>query len=592
MDSKLSLDFAPFRDARYAPVELEVEKGPGGALRLTNPTPVDDRFLTLTAPLQHWAGAAPDRIWLAERSGPGWRTITYREGWERVRALAGGLKAMGLEPGRPLLILARNGIDHALMRYAAAGQAIATAPVSPQYGLPGAILSRLAHAVELLQPAAVFTEDAALFADGLGAPCLAGLPVVAAANPRAGDLDLDALAALGPAADAVARPDDHAQYLLTSGSTGHPKAVIFLHRGIALNSAQITGCFDDPEPPVMLDGAPWSHSMGANSILHMVTQRGGTLHVDGGQPTAARFGLTLENLAMISPTVQNMVPAGWALFAEALEQDEALARSFFARVRQLQYGGSALGQAVADRVQAVAVRTTGERISFSSGFGSTETGPRASQVFWPNDRTGLVGLPIPGTSIKLVPEDGKLEVRVKGPQVTPGYLRRPDLTAAAFDEEGYYRMGDAARLFDPNDVYKGLAFDGRLAENFKLASGTFVNVGEVRVAAVGAIGGAVTDAVVCGEDEAVLGLLFYPNPTLDRTVIARAVRAGLERFNARAKGQGGRIARALVLPDAPDPSAGEITDKGYISQSLARRRRAAEAQRLYADPPDPDVMVF
>jgi feruloyl-CoA synthase len=181
---------------------------------------------------------------------------------------------------------------------------------------------------------------------------------------------------------------------------------------------------------------------------------------------------------------------------------------------------------------------------------------------------------------------------VKGPQVTPGYLRRPDLTAAAFDEEGYYRMGDAARLIDPGDVYKGLAFDGRLAENFKLASGTFVNVGEVRVAAVGAIGGVVTDAVVCGEDEAAVGLLFYPNPTLDRAAIARAVRAGLERFNARAKGQGGRIARALVLPDPPDPSAGEITDKGYISQSLARRRRAAEAQRLYADPPDPDVMVF
>jgi len=592
MDAKLRLDAAPFRDGRYAPVELEVEHGAGGEIRLTNLTRVDDRFLTLTAPLEHWAQAAPDRVWLAERSGAGWRTIGYREAWERVAALAGGLRAMGLAGPRPLMILARNGIDHALIRYAAASQAIPVAPVSPQYGLAGAILSRLAHAAEILRPAAVFTDDAALFADGLGAPCVAGLPVIAAANARPGDVALDALARLGPPAAAIARPEDHAQYLLTSGSTGHPKAVIFLHRGICLNSAQIAGCFADPDPPVMVDSSPWSHSMGANSILHMTAHRGGTLHIDAGQPTAARFGVTLENLRMVSPTVQNMVPAGWALFAEALEQDAALARSFFARVRHLQYGGSALGQAVADRIQAAAIRTVGEKISFSSGFGSTETGPRASQVFWTNDRMGLVGLPIPGTSVRLVPEGGKLEVRVKGPQVTPGYLGRPDLTAAAFDEQGYYRMGDAARLIDPQNVALGLAFDGRLSENFKLASGTFVNVGELRIAAISAIGGAVTDGVVCGENESFAGLLFYPNPTMPRDEVARAVRAGLARLNAEAKGQGSRIARALVLPDGPDPGAGEITDKGYISQSLARRRRAADAGRLYADPPDPEVMVF
>jgi len=592
MDAELRLDAAPFRDGRYAPVDLEVEHGPGGEIRLTNLTPADPRFLTLTAPLEHWAQAAPDRVWLAERSGAGWRTIGYREAWERVAALAGGLRAMGLAGGAPLMILARNGIDHALIRYAAASQAIPTAPVSPQYGLAGAILSRLAHAAEILQPAAVFTDDAALFADGLGAPCVAGLPVIAAANARPGDVALDALARLGPPAAAIARPDDHAQYLLTSGSTGHPKAVIFLHKGICLNSAQIAGCFADPDPPVMLDSSPWSHSMGANSILHMTAHRGGTLHIDAGQPTAARFGVTLENLRMVSPTVQNMVPAGWALFAEALEQDAALARSFFARVRHLQYGGSALGQAVADRIQAVAIRTVGEKISFSSGFGSTETGPRASQVFWTNDRMGLVGLPIPGTSVRLVPEGGKLEVRVKGPQVTPGYLGRPDLTASAFDEQGYYRMGDAARLIDPQNVALGLAFDGRLSENFKLASGTFVNVGELRIAAISAIGGAVTDGVVCGENESFAGLLFYPNPTMPRDEVAEAVRAGLARLNAEAKGQGSRIARALVLPDGPDPGAGEITDKGYISQSLARRRRAADAGRLYADPPDPEVMVF
>jgi len=592
MTAKPSLDTAPFRDGRYAPVELEVAYGPGDEVRLTNTTPVDDRFLTLTAPLAHWAKAAPGRVWLAERSGPGWRTLTYGEAWDRVCALAGGLQAMGLAGSRPLMILARNGIEHALIKYAAAGQAIPTAPVSPQYGLAGAILSRLTHAAELLNPVAVFTDDAAAFADGLGAPCLAGLPVIAAAHPRPGDVALDDLARMAAPAAPTARPGDHAQYLLTSGSTGHPKAVIFLHQGICLNSAQITGCFNDPEPPVMLDSAPWSHSMGANSILHMTAHRGGTLYIDAGQPTAARFGTTLENLRMVSPTVHNMVPAGWALFAEALEADAALARAFFAQVRHIQYGGSALGQAVADRIEAVAVRTVGEKISFSSGFGSTETGPRASQVFWANDRVGLVGLPIPGTSIRLVPDGGKLEVRVKGPQVTEGYLGRPDLTALAFDEQGYYRMGDAARLVDPQNVRLGLAFDGRLSENFKLSSGTFVNVGELRIAAVSAIGGAVTDAVVCGEGEDAPGMLLYPSPTLPRDEVVEAARAGLARLNAEAKGAGGRVARALVLPDGPDANAGEITDKGYISQSLARRRREADARRLYADPPDRDVLTF
>lgn len=583
---------APFRDARYAPVRLEVASEPGGGIRLTHPGAVDQRFLTLTACLRHWAKAAPDRIWLAERSGPGWRTITYGEALQRIAALAGGLRGLGVAGARPLLILARNGIDNALIKYAAASQAMPTAPVSPQYGLAGAILSRLTHAVELLQPAAVFTDDAALFAEGLGAPCLAGLPVIAAANGGRDHLSLDGLIGLGPPAAPVAAPDDPVLYLLTSGSTGHPKAVIFRHRGVALNAAQITGCFDDPEPPVMVDSSPWSHSMGANSILHMIAHRGGTLHIDDGQPTAARFGRTLENLKLVSPTGQGMVPAGWALFAEALEADDVLARRFFARVRQLQYGGSALGQAVADRIQAVAVRTVGEKISFASSFGSTETGPRACQVYWTNDRVGLVGLPIPGTSVRLVPEDSKLEVRVKGPQVTPGYLGRPDLTAQAFDDQGYYRMGDAARLIDPDNPRAGLAFDGRLSENFKLASGTFVNVGELRVAAVSAIGGAVTDAVVCGEGEAAAGMLFYPNPSLDRADVVRAVREGLARFNAEARGLGGRIARALVLTEGPDPAAGEITDKGYISQSLARRRRAAEAGRLYAADPDPDVMLF
>jgi feruloyl-CoA synthase len=415
--------------------------------------------------------------------------------------------------------------------------------------------------------------------------------VIADRNARPGDLTLDDLKR-GTAAAPVATPEQHAKYLLTSGSTGLPKAVINTHRTMCLNSAQIAACFEDPEPPVLVHSAPWSHSLGANSILHYSAHRGATLYIDAGQPTAARFGETIRNLKDIAPTYQNMVPAAWMLFAEALERDDDLARIFFSRVRLLQYGGAALGQATADRIQAVAVRTVGEKISFGSGYGATETGPTACNVHWPNARMGMIGLPIPGTSVKLTPQAGKLEFRVKGPQITPGYLGRPELSAAAFDEEGYYQIGDAARFVEPGNPHAGMIFDGRLSENFKLASGTFVMVGDTRINVVGQVGDAVTDAVICGENEDSVGVLFYPNPTWDRAAVEAAVRDGVVAHNARAKGAGGRIARALVLEGPPDARSGEITDKGYIAQSIARRLRAAETARLFAVPAPLDVMVF
>lgn len=591
MDAELRTATAPFRDPRYAPRRLEVERRPGGEVVLTNPTPFDTTFRTTIAPLGHWAAATPDTIWLAERSGEGWRTLTFAEAWQRISALAAGLREMGVVGERPLLILARNSIDHALVTYAAMGQGMPVAPVSPQYGLPGANLARLSHACEVLRPAAVYTEDAALFAEGLGADALAGLPVIASANARPGDTPLERLYRAGEA-QPTATPDQHAKYLLTSGSTGLPKAVICLHRNMAANGAQIAACFDDPDPPVMVHSAPWSHSLGANAILHMSAHRGGTVYIDAGQPTAGRFGETIRNLKDVAPTYQNMVPAAWMLFAEALEQDDDLARNFFSRVRLLQYGGAALSQAYADRIQAVAIRTVGERISFGSGYGATETGPTAANVHWPNARMGLMGLPLPGTSVRLLPEHGKLEFRVKGPQVSPGYLNQPERSAAAFDDEGFYRLGDAARFVNPDEPREGLVFDGRISENFKLTSGTFVIVSDLRLGVLGDIGGAVTDGVVCGENQDRIGVLFYPNPTLDRAAVHDAVRRGVAAFNARAKGSGGRIARALVLPDGPDASAGEITDKGYIAQSLARARRAEFVDRLFADPAHPDVLEF
>jgi feruloyl-CoA synthase len=588
---------APFRDARYAPRALEVERR-GDVLILTNPTPYSSTVQTVTAPLTRWSSQAPHRIWLAERDGAGWRTVTYAEAANAVARLAGGLAGLGLSRGKPLLILARNGVDHALIGYAAMSLGAPIAPVSPQYGLKGADPSRLAFAVERIKPAMVYVDDAADFADALAAPFLAGLPVVASRNARAGDATFEALLDSAPRSP-VCRPGDTAKLLLTSGSTGKPKAVICTHANIALNAAQIAACYADPDPPVLVNSAPWSHSLGANAILHMVLHRGGTLYIDAGQPLAGRFDETVRNLREVATTYHNMVPAGWGLLVGELERDAALAARFFEKVRVLQYGGASMAQSILDRVQAVALRTVGCRVTFAAGYGATETGPTACNIHWPNARSGMVGLPTPGTSVKLVPASGegaKYEIRVKGPQVSPGYLDMPEASAAAFDEEGFYRLGDAARLADPINPSAGLVFDGRLVENFKLASGTFVAAGALRVAAVSAIAGAVTDAVVCGEGHEGVGLMLFLDPKAclrigEPEAVRAAIRAGLERLNGLAKG-GARVTRALVLDGAPDAACGELTDKGYINQALARERRPGELARLFAEEPDDGVMVF
>jgi len=595
---------APFRDPRYAPRALEVERR-GDVLILRNPTPYSATVQTVTAPLARWAGQAPHRVFLAERTpreegGQTWRTVTYGEAARQVAALAGGLSSLGLQRGgQCLLILARNGVDHALIGYAAMSLGVAIAPVSPQYGLKGADLSRLAFAVARLKPAAVYVDDAEAFADALAAPCLAGLPVVVSRNARSGDVAYDTLLESAPAAS-VCRPDDTAKLLLTSGSTGQPKAVVCTHANIALNAAQIAACYDDPDPPVLVNSAPWSHSLGANAILHMVLHRGGTLYVDGGQPLAGRFDETVRNLREVATTYHNMVPAGWGLLVGELERDEALAAKFFEKVRVLQYGGASMAQSILDRVQVVAVRTIGQRVTFAAGYGATETGPTACNIHWLNARSGMIGLPTPGTAVKLVPAPGgpadKFEIRVQGPQVSPGYLDMPEASLEAFDEDGFYRLGDAARLADPYDPSAGLVFDGRLVENFKLASGTFVAAGALRVAAVSAIGGAVADAVVCGEGRDGVGLMLFLDPKAclrlgDPAAVRAAIQVGLERLNATARG-GGRVARALILDGPPDPASGELTDKGYINQALARDRRPGELERLFADAPDDGVMVF
>jgi feruloyl-CoA synthase len=586
------------RDPRFAERRYLFETQSDGGLTIENPAEFDGRFLTANAALDHWASVAPDRIWLAERSGGGWRRLSFAEAAQVVAALAGGLAGFGLGPGRPLMILARNSIDHALIAYAAMRLGAPIAPVSYQYGLPGADPARLAHAVGLIAPAAIYVDDAIATAEALESPGLRDLPVIATRSARRVGQTLATLLRARPIAD-QATPEQIAKLLLTSGSTGVPKAVVCTHRTIALNAAQVAACYADPDPAVAVHGAPWSHSLGGNAILHTLLHRGASLYIDGGEPAPDRFGETLRNLAEISPTQHNMVPAGWALLAPALEQDAGLARVFFDRLRILQYGGAGLAQDLCDRVQAVAMRTVGQTITFAAGYGATETGPVICTVHWKTDRAGLIGLPIPGTRIKLAPQGGRFELRVRGPQVSPGYFdarRGPAaVIAAASDADGYHRMGDAARLLDPARPRLGLTFEGRLVENFKLANGVFVSAGALRLSAVSAFGGAILDAIVCGEGQAGAGLLVFADPVVRARLGELALRArlgaGLTKLNAAGAFAGVRVARVLVLDGLPDQQSGELTDKGYINQALARARRPSEIARLFADPPDPDVII-
>jgi feruloyl-CoA synthase len=599
---------APFRDPRYAARDLEVSKREDGGLMLVNKVGWSNRFSTTNGALDHWAKAAPERLFLAERAGDSWRGLTFAEFHGRVARLATALSRLGLGQDKPLLILARNSVDHALISYAAMRIGCPIAPLSPQYGTASADPARLAHAAALIRPGAIYVEDgeaalAAISRDEI----LKSLPVIASRKITGHQIAFNRLDA-GTLMPDQARPELIAKLLLTSGSTGKPKAVICTHGNVSFNAAQIEACYNDPDPPVVVNAAPWSHSLGANAILHMVMHRGGTLYIDHGQPVAGRFGETLRNLHDIAPTYHNMVPAGWALFADALEADDALARKFFSRVRVIQYGGAGLPQSVCDRVQAAAVKACGERISFAAGYGSTETGPTCCNVHWTNGRAGLCGLPTPGTTIKLAPEGEKLEVRVMGPQISPGY-RGPDgeVIPLSLDEEGYFRLGDAAKLADPADPLMGLVFDGRLVENFKLSTGTFVAAGSLRLAALSAMGGVAADAVVCGEGQEGVGLLIFLNQARSEALapeakgleslsaapaVKAAIRKGLETLNGEGRGGAARVTRALIQRDTPDAHSGELTDKGYINQALARTRRATDLERLYAAQPDPEVICL
>ena len=616
----------PFREVPYLPQKLELERREDGSILLRNGHPLRPHPPHMLAPLVYWGAAAPERSWLAQRdaedpSQPGWVQISYGEALGEIRALAQCLLDMGAGPHCPVMILSRNTIDHALLMYAAMWVGSAVVPVTPAYATLAEDFTRLNFIDDLVRPGILYVEDGAEYQRGLDGMNLAGRPVIYSRNapdvdvpvPLHGLLETSPTSAVDLAYDRLT-PETVAKYMMTSGSTGEPKAVINTHGNIASMVKMIRSVWDVERlealsggPQVMINFLPWSHTYGANSILHSMTDWGGTLYIDWGAPTPAKMPEMMRNMREVSPTQHTTVPAAWAAMATELEHDPALAKSFFKRLFVMAYGGASMGQDLYERIQKVAVDTTGERISLSAGYGSTETSPTLSNVHWPNDTMGLIGLPLPGCEMKLAPVGEKLECRVRGPHITRGYYRNPEKSAEVFDEEGFYRMGDAVRFADPENPNKGLAFDGRLAEEFKLMNGTWVSAGTVRVKVVEAIDGALADVVVCGLNRDRIALLGFLHEgwctrhlgkkadlaSLTRSpILIEAVRRGIERYNAAHPNTAQRISAILLQDSPPRPEAGEITEKGYINQSRVQALRAEEIARLYGDDKNDSILRF
>ena len=560
----------------------------------------------------------PDGIFLAERVGNDWRKINYREAREKVDAITQSLIERDLSVERPVMILSGNSIDHALLMLAGFAAGIPVAPVSTAYSLQSQDYEKLRSISLLLTPGLVYVADTAPFQKALAALDLKGVEIVASHNggavrnvTRFSEFERARSGAAIEEAIAAITPDTIAKFLLTSGSTGLPKAVINTHRMLTVNQQQLLQVwpFVTEQPLTLLDWLPWNHTFGGNHDINLVIRHAGTLYIDAGRPLPALIGETVRNLADVKPTIYLNVPAGYAALLPFLENDDLLARNFFSELRLIFYAGASLPQDLWNRLDALSVRTIGQRVPMASSWGTTETAPLALAAQSLADRAGVIGTPAPGVEMKLVPTGNKLEIRVRGPNVTPGYWRRPHLTAAAFDEDGFYRPGDAVRFDDPNDPSKGFVFDGRLAEDFKLMTGTWVTVGLLRVAALAAVSPVLQDAIVAGHDREFVGLLAWPNSAgcksfigadapekLADLVAHRDVRRHIERaltqFNARQTGRSHRVGRVLLLHEPPSIDANEITDKGYINQRLALERRAASVERLFAVKPDPEVIII
>ncbi|HJS37361.1 MAG TPA: feruloyl-CoA synthase [Burkholderiales bacterium] len=572
---------------RFAPAEVEVERRPDGTMVLRSPQPLRPYERCIGEWLVRWARQAPERVFLAERQADAWRKVTYAQALEAARRIGQALLERGLGPEKPLAILSDNSVDHALLALGAMHAGVPVAPVSPAYSLMSKDFAKLRAIAELLRPGLVWVDDPQKYGAALAAIGAETTPIAQLLD-RAPDARVDeAFGRIGP--------DTVAKILFTSGSTGLPKGVVNTQRMLVANQqmmAQVWPFLED-RVQTIVDWLPWNHTFGGNFCFNMMLRNGGALYVDGGKPAPGLIETTARNLKEVAPTLYFNVPRGFDLLLPYLEKDAELRRSFFRDLDVLFYAAAALPQNLWERLEVMAVAEKHGELAMVSAWGSTETAPCAACVHYPIERAGVIGLPNPGCELKLAPAAGKLEVRVRGPNVTPGYFRRDDLTRAAFDEEGFYRIGDAMKFADPAVPAKGLVFDGRVAEDFKLTSGTWVHVGAVRVKLIAAGNPLIQDAVITGHDRDEVGALVFLSPAAKDLAPAalRAKIAAALRALAAEGGSSMHPTRAMVTADPPSIDANEITDKGYLNQSAVLARRAALVERLHAPKPDAEVVT-
>jgi len=592
----------PTQPALAAPRATVQDLG-GGAFVLRSPEPLAAYARCIGEWLEHWAAYTPDALALAERTPSGdWRRVGYAMLRRDVGAVAQGLLDLNLPTGRPVVVLSDNAVDHAVLMLACLHIGRPVCTVSSAYSRATKDLSKIGRILDALGPALVYAADAAVYGSAIAASRVSAPALFSAgAASVPGALDLAALRASleTPAvmqAFAAIEPDDHAKYLLTSGSTGTPKVVINTHRMLCANQQMIAQAwrFLDTEKPVVLDWLPWSHTFGGNHNLNLVLRSGGALYIDDGRPVPGMVEKTLRNIVDVKPTLYFNVPRGFDMLLPHLEADAGLAHEFFDRLRMVFYAGAALPQATWARLEAVAATVRNEPVWFTTSWGSTETSPAITSAHWRLERAGCIGLPLPGMAIKFVPSGDKLEMRVKGVSVFAGYRNAPEQSAQAFDEDGYYRIGDAGHLIDPAQPQLGVAFNGRVAEDFKLGSGTWVSVGTLRLRVVSALAPMAQDVVVTGHERDEIGVLVFPSAAalaLPADELVARIRAGLAAL--RAEGGSSQVpARALLLAEPPLPEASEITDKGYLNQRAVLARRAADVAALYAQPLDKRVITL
>ena len=610
---------------RYRPTnvgvrDVTVTREPGGVIRMVSPHALRAYPERYTETLVRWAIARPDRIFLGERMPSGeWRTLTYAQVYEQVCAISAALLKRDLSPDRPIMILSENDIEHALLGLAALHVGIPYAPISTAYSIVSRDYEKLRHITGLLTPGLVFASSAERYQRAIQAVIPPDTEVVlthgsidgratTAFSSLLSDGDRHTGVAL---AHAAVGPDTIAKFLFTSGSTAHPKGVINTHRMLCCNQQmylQTYPLFAD-DPLVQLDWQPWNHTAGGNATFGCSLYNGGSYYIDAGKPTPALIAETIRNLRDIAPTVYVSVPKIFEALVDVFRDEPKLAEKFFSRLRMIFYAGAGLSQHLWDELARASVRACGERVPVMSGLGATETSPVATCANWYTDHPANIGLPAPGCELKLVPNGEKLEIRLRGPNITPGYWRQPELTAAAFDEEGYYRMGDAARFIDPDRPEEGLLFDGRVAEDFKLVTATWVSVGPLRAKVLQEGAPNVLDAVITGHDRDEVGVMIFPNipacrtlaPHLDAnappaTLLADPAVRGwfqslIDRLQASGTGSSNRVGRALLLDVPPSFEASELTDKGAISQRAVLRARADRVAELYQTPPSTQVIV-